>query len=351
MKELITVRPAQLRDLLHVAIRIQEPTLIVGGPGIGKTDIVCGAARDAGADLLISHPVVLDPTDAKGLPWPSPNADTAKFLPFGELAAARRATKSTVWFLDDLGQAPPATQAAFMHLLYGGSINEHRLPECVTFIAATNRRTDRAGVSGLLEPVKSRFGAIMHLEPNLEDWTAWAIDANQPAEVIAFLRFRPNLLYAFQPTADLTNFPCPRTWVKVGRWLKSDLPRSLEVATIAGAIGVGAATEFIAFLKMYRDLPDIDAVLKAPDTAPIPTEPSGLYAVSSALAYRASSRTFANILRYAERLREAGHTEFGVLLIRDSYRRDKKIGFTREFIDMCSTGAFGKIMDAREVNP
>lgn len=348
MKETITIRPSQLRDLLTVAIRIRKPVLITGGPGVGKSEIVEQASRNAGADIILSHPVVSDPTDAKGLPWPSGDGKTATFLPFGELAAAIDATKPTVWFLDDLGQAAPAVQASFMQLLLARRVNGHALPDCVTFIAATNRRTDRAGVSGLLEPVKSRFRTIVNLEPNLDDWCEWAIDTNQPAEVIAFLRFKPSLLHDFKPTADLTNSPCPRTWAAVGDWIKAELPRHLEAATIAGAVGAGGATEFMAFLKVYRDLPNIDEVVKHPDKAPIPKEPSSLYAVSSALAYRANTKTFGNILRYAERLREAGHAEFGVLIIRDSYRKDKNIGFTREFMDMCNSGAFGKIMDARE---
>ncbi len=47
----------------------------------------------------------------------------------------------------------------------------------------------------------------------------WAVGASIAPEVIAFLRFRPELLCAFDPTADLTNSPLLRTWHQVMRRL------------------------------------------------------------------------------------------------------------------------------------
>src|SRR5271156_851581 len=155
--------PKQLSAFLSRAIPARLPILITGAPGIGKSDIVAAAAVDAKADLILSHPAVADPTDAKGLPWPGKNGTEATFLPFGELAQAIKAKNPTVWFLDDLGQASPAVQASFMQLLLARRVNGHVLPDCVTFVAATNRRADRAGVSGILEPVKSRFATIVEL--------------------------------------------------------------------------------------------------------------------------------------------------------------------------------------------
>lgn len=102
------MRPSELTTLLAGSIPAGLPLLIVGAPGVGKSQIVEAAAKSAGADLITSHPAVSDPTDAKGLPWVAADHESARFLPFGELARAVKATTPTVWFLDDLGQAPPA---------------------------------------------------------------------------------------------------------------------------------------------------------------------------------------------------------------------------------------------------
>ncbi len=43
-----------------------------------------------------------------------------------------------VCLLDDLGQAPPAVQAAAMQLLLARRVNGHAVSDHVTFLAATN---------------------------------------------------------------------------------------------------------------------------------------------------------------------------------------------------------------------
>jgi hypothetical protein len=45
---------------------------------------------------------------------------------------------------------------------------------------------------------------------------------------------------------------------------------AVEHEVIAGAVGAGAATEFSAFLRMFRELPNIDATLLNPTQEPVP---------------------------------------------------------------------------------
>ena len=338
------MRPTHLSHFLAQAIAARLPVLITGAPGIGKSDLVAQAAQAAGADLILSHPAVADPTDAKGLPWVSPDKKSATFLPFGELAQAIKATTSTVWFLDDLGQAPASVQASFMQLLLARRVNGHALPDCVSFVAATNRRTDRAGVTGILEPVKSRFVSIVELEPNLDDWCQWAFSAGMPPELVAFLRFRPDLLCAFAPSADLTNCPLPRTWAHVGKLLALGLPQAIQHAALTGAVGEGAAVEFGAFLRLYLELPAIDGILLDPDASEIPKMPATLYAVATALGTRSTVQNFGRIARYAQRLVDAQHGEFAALLVRDCARREKGIMQTTAFVKLMSGPGLGELV-------
>src|SRR5882672_2269079 len=325
---------------LGAAIAARLPVLITGAPGIGKSDLVDQSARAAGADMILSHPAVSDPTDAKGLPWVVNGAAT--FLPFGELHRAIHATQRTVWFLDDLGQATPAVQASFMQLLLARRVNGHALSEHVTFIAATNRRTDRAGVSGILEPVKSRFAAIVELVPDVDSWCSWALDNDVPPELIAFLRFKPDLLCAFTASNDLVNSPVPRTWSHAAKILNLGLPAGVQHAALAGAVGDAAANELLAFLRLYAQLPSIDQILLTPTTAPIPTAPASLYAVASALAYRANKGNFDRIAQYCQRLMSA-HGEFAALCVRDCVRRQPDVTQTTAYVRL-AVGDFGQLI-------
>ena len=339
--------PQQLKALLTASIAARLPVLVTGAPGAGKSDIVAQAAAAAAADLLISHPVVSDPTDAKGLPWKKEGEDTAPFLPFGDLAQALASTAPLVWVVDDLGQAAPAVQAAYMQLILARRVNGHALPDCVTFVAATNRRTDRAGVSGILEPVKSRFATIVELVPDLDQWCSWALDNGIAAEIVAFVRFRPELFNRFEPSADLSNCPLPRTWSHVSRLMDLDLDADVLAPAICGAVGEGAGAEFIAFLRLWSDLPDIDGILSGKVPPVIPTQPGTLYAVCTALSRRVDVDNFANVAAYAMRLVEAGNGEFAVLLVRDCEQKTPAICNTEAYIRL-ATGPLGTLITGGE---
>ncbi len=331
------MRISEIKQVLRHAIEKSHPVMLTGSPGCAKTDIVKEATKEAGADLILSHPVVSDPTDAKGLPWPDAEKGHATFLPFGDLYRAINAKKKTVWFLDDLGQASPAVQASFMQLLLAREVNGHKLPDCITFIAATNRKEDRAGVTGILEPVKSRFTMILEVDVHLDDWCDWATVSSISPEMIAFMRFRPDLLSDFKASASMVQSPSPRTWKNANDVLQMGLPHSYEFETISGAVGKGAATEFCAFLRTFRALPDLDSIIKEPMKASIPKQPEALYAVAVGLAHRATVENFGSIAKYAERLSKDNKGEFAVLLARDSVRRKPELMNSKEFIKLAST--------------
>ncbi len=335
------MKPSHLRNLLARTIPAREPVLIAGAPGVGKTDIVRTACTDAGAECIVMHPVVSDPTDFKGLPWAQDGHAT--FLPFGELHQLIKADTLTACFMDDLGQASPAVQAAAMQLILARHVNGHKVSDNVVFLAATNRRGDRAGVTGILEPVKSRFATIVELQADLNDWAAWAINAGIAPEIVAFLRFRPALLSDFKPTADLSNSPSPRTWSAVSRLLALDLPKDVQLPAIQGAVGEGAAVEFVAFLRIWQQMASPDAVLAAPDTAPIPDEPSAMYALATALAMRVQAASMGRLLRYLERLVSAAKGEFAAVSLQTALARDTKLANTPAYIKAMS-GPLGKLL-------
>jgi len=253
------MRISTAKPTLETLIKNRLPVLLKGSPGIGKTDLVKQVADSLGYELIVAHPVVDEPVDYKGLPFVVEGE--AQFLPYGMLKKLINADNPTIFFLDDLGQALPMVQSACMNLLLNRSINEHKVSDHVTFVAATNRREDKAGVQGILEPVKSRFAAIIEIQPHPDDWIDWAIEHGMPSEIIGFIKFRPALLNDFKPTADITNSPSPRTVAFAGRIYEAimesdafDSNQQKAVAlkeAIAGACGEAFAVEFLPH-PVYR---------------------------------------------------------------------------------------------------
>jgi MoxR-like ATPase len=341
-KTTMQVTSSQLFELLSLYLPKRLPVFITGRPGIGKSDIVEQVAQATDHELLISHPVVEDPTDSKGLPFPSRDGQTAQFLPFGDLERALSARRPLIWFLDDLGQASPAVQAAKMQLLLARRIGEHVLPSNVTFLAATNRRTDNAGVTGILDPVISRFATVVELTPTIDDWTGWAVRSGIAPALIAFLRFRPDLLSVQKTNRDIENTPSPRSWGFVAKTMDV-VPKALELISHAGSVGEGAASELVAFLQVFRELPSPDAILLNPDRAPIPENAAALYATAAALAAYATEANFDRVMVYVDRMIAVGLREYSALLVRDALRRTPTIANSYAFIN-AQGGEVGKII-------
>lgn len=319
--------PKQLTQYLEFAITNKEPVLIKSGPGVGKTAIVKQVCKKLGVNLILSHPTISEPTDYKGLPFAV--GGKAEFLPYGDLRKLIEAEVPTVCFFDDIGQSSTMTQASLMQILWGGQIGNHSVSEHVSFIGATNRKEDMAGVSGLLEPVKSRFGGgIIELEVNSKDWCSWAIDNRMPVELIAFIRFRPDLLDNAKPSKDIINTASPRTVAAVGNLQNKGLMKELEFEVFKGVAGEAFAAEYMGFLKLYRELPSIDDIILNPDSAVVPKDVGAKYAISTAIASHATVDNIASVLTYIKRLPK----EHEIACIQDINYRNKEATRNTAFI-------------------
>lgn len=318
------MKPSRVVESLELCIAARRPVFLWGGPGSGKSDVVAQVATRLNRELIDVRALLLDPVDLKGIPHITEDGDTRfappNFLPKGK--------GKYILFLDELNAAPPLIQASCYQLVLDRKIGEYTLPDGVSIVAAGNRETDRAVTSRMPSPLANRF---IHLDfdVDLDDWVKWASTHNVQPELIAFLRYRPNLLYHFDPKKNTEKaFPTPRSWEFTSQIL-SQVGKSLEYDLISGIVGQGAASELIGFLDICRKIPDPDEVLRYPKKVDVPDDPATLYAICGALAYRANESTFSNLVVYANRLPD----EFSVLLIKDSLDRDENLTATRAFIE------------------
>jgi hypothetical protein len=291
--------------------------LIVGRPGIGKTDIVKQACRALKYRLIVAHPVVHNPTHYSGLGWVFQLEDgtpQAEFVPYGFLRDLITTTdERLVMFFDDVGQATSATQAAMMQLFLERALNGKKISDMVSFLAATNRREDKAAVGGILEPLKSRFdGGIQHLMAELDPHCKWMMAHRMPIWLIAYERFRPEVVTDWEPSADLVNSICPRTLAFVGEAVNDGLPEDMWQSAFSGMVGVGRTAEMLTFYRYSKNIPNPDAIIMNPDKAEIPMQPEIQYALTTALANKSSEKNFDAVIRYFDRWFEGGNFKDGV---------------------------------------
>jgi hypothetical protein len=323
------MKPSSVKSSLSVAIKARRPVFLWGPPGVGKSQVVAQVADAAGLGLVDVRAVLLDPVDLRGLPhingegrahWAIPD-----FLP---------KDGQGIIFLDELNAAPPLVQASCYQLILDRKLGEYSLPDSWSIIAAGNRETDRAVTSRMSSALANRF-VHLNFEVDLNDWVSWALAAGVQVEVIAFIRFRPVLLHVFDPVKNEKTFPSPRTWEYVSDILRAIPDPSVEFELIAGTVGEGAAAEFMGFLKIYRELPDPDAVLLDPAGSPVPGDPAALYAICGALSRKSSVSNFGRVVQYGARL----PVEFSVLLVRDSVKLHPEVQKSRAFIEWSSANS------------
>lgn len=314
--EAIELTTRQCSRLLEKTLTARINTMFVSSPGLGKTSIVYQVAEKLGWKVITFHPVISDPTDFKGMPWVLEMPDgshKAVFLPFNELEKLCNADSPTLAFFDDLGQAAPSVQAPLMQLWQAKKINGIEISDQVAFIGATNRRQDKAGVKSIIEPLKSRM-ILIHMIADADEWAEDFANKHLSPEITAFVRkHRPELLNKFEPTPDMTNSPCPRGWENLDSLYRLRMDSDLELAAYAGAVGGGAAREFIGYLQIFRKLVLPEDILKDPENTRVPQEPAILWATCTALARKADTKTIDAIVKYGNRM----PAEFNTMLILD----------------------------------
>ena len=302
------------------------PAVLCGAPGIGKSAILAQVAKKLGWKFISCAPVTWDVTDAKGMP--TVKDGVADFIPFGFLRQLKEANEPTLVLFDDFLQAPPAIQAALMPIFHQREIEGVKISDHVRIVAATNRPEDKAGVMGILSPLKDRC-VILHLEPKFTEWRDWAFASGIHHYVTGFLTFRPKLLSKFYPSMDLSQSPSPRAWDHLSQLIHTAPDFATLSAFVDGTIGTEVGKEFKAFVKTMKSLPDVSAIAADPAGVPIPKEhePETRYAVTTALAHFATKKNVDTFARFVQRL----PSEFETLFYTLATKRDKAL---------CRTDAF-----------
>lgn len=249
-----------------------------------------------------------------------------------EMQLVENTSKGTL-FLDEMNQAPPAVQAAGYQLLLNRRVGNYKLPANWSMIAAGNRESDRSNAQRMPAALALR---LVHLDydVNVDDWCTWAMDQGEkvPVELLSFIRFRPELLHAFDPKQRVS--PNPRSWVFCGELTNRRLSGEVEFEMFKGTVGEAAAVEYKGFLQIHRELPSVDSILLDPDGTPISSSPAVRFAISAALAAKTTKDNFPRFMKYMERI----GVEWLVTYVRDAQTRTKReICTTREFLKFATS--------------
>jgi hypothetical protein len=329
-----------LRDLpavFRIAAAKRRSVFLLSTPGVGKTEVITGLAREANAHLLVLVASLLDRLDLAGLPYTCQNPDGKSVTEFAPMALMASLSKEhnpeggPVWlYLNELNAAADLSVTPTLYrLIAERAVGNLTLRDNVFIVADGNPASSLSAGRDMHMAMRRRFQWFT-VRADLAGWRDWALNHGVDARVPAFLgvaAYAPHFSNFDPANRTALTFGCPATWARLGADL-SDIEREaggdmgLKLAMICGQVGEKAGTDFTGFLAHADKIPDADAVLSDPRKAAIPKEIDQLSLLCGGivnLCVGAAHRT-EQALRYALRLHEVegigGHAEFALFLAR-----------------------------------
>lgn len=326
-----TITADQIADVLPTFIMAKRVPLFVGRPGIAKTAFVHqGAAeygRRVGRNIHVRelHLASMSEVDVRGYLVPFNGRSTFTAPEFW--AAVEAHPDGGILFLDEFMQANHEVQKAVATLILDRRIGEFQLPDTWSVVLAGNGLDDGAGANTLLSHIINRVAIVNITAPDVDVWASWATTQQLPFEVIAFAKYRPNIVFDGEiPSSPNTPYCTPRSLHALGDLakahpggLRSMVDSKVGMALMTGAIGEGPASELSSLVRTAINLPSYESVVSDPDGTVVPTKPDQMYAMMMLMAVRAKLEDADAVVGYISRF-TPNHAVTGIISL---VRRDK----------------------------
>ena len=209
----------------------QRPVLLLGAPGIGKTQIMEQAARECKVALVAYTITHHTRQSAIGLPFISKKEYggkeySATEYTMSEIVASiydrMRETGLTegILFIDEINCVSETLAPAMLQFLQCKTFGNHEIPEGWVIVAAGNPPEYNKSVRDFDLVTLDRVKKIM-VETYYRIWKEYAYKENIHPAILSYLELRSNCFYKMETTIDGRQFATPRGW--------EDLSRMMEV--------------------------------------------------------------------------------------------------------------------------
>jgi hypothetical protein len=287
MSDSRTVTSIQARKSILTAFKVKRPLFLWGPPGIGKSELVEGIARELGGIMYDCRLGQMEPTDIRGIPFYNKDTGKMDWAPPVDLPDEETASQYplVVLFMDEMNSAPASVQAAAYQLILNRRVGKYRLPDNVVMVAAGNRESDKGVTFRMPTPLANRF---IHQEMKVDfaSYQEWAVKNRIHKDVVGYLSFAKQDLYDFDAKSSSRAFATPRSWTFVSELLNDEsVDDDTLTNLVAGTIGEGLAVKFMAHRKIASRMPDPVDILRGKVKDLQVKEVSAMYSLVISMCY------------------------------------------------------------------
>lgn len=305
-------------------------------PGRGKSETIAKAPKIIGEQLglnlglVIVNAGMLTPMDVLGFGLPDrsgPHPQMVFTRPFFWLTDEGKGMDEYdggILFLDELDKADPDVKKVLGEAALSGRLGPHRFPNGWRVWGAGNRATDRSGSTKELDHLINRRVEI-EISDDINAWLDYAHEDGVMPVTRAFAA--NNVAIVFQSGVPEKQGPwcTPRSLVEMDRMLRplaeangGLVPDDIEtVEEINGSIGDAAGAQYMAYVKLEREMPSYEKIVAEPKNVPVPTKPDAQMLVVFNLAHRVTSEHMGPVVEYVQRMSK----EFATTFIRAACKR------------------------------